>query len=718
LYKYHFFFKNDRFKERQRFACRRKKRMANNCKKEGEWRFVSRGGKCGAARNPRYSSFKQTFFTAGDEEQLFQRAVPHMPVTRDVWYQTLYVFNNFKKGVLVHIRDSQVALFLPFNKAAYVNPFTELLKVDPTEFTGFADMFAYVDTHTCKKVTSKDQIAPMCTWTVNGGLLRYDTRVVELDKGLAVLRAHLDAACAAHHIPDATFILNARDFPVVHAKQLHPHVEMFGHVPLKEGRAANTVVPVFSMSTSKVHSDIPFPTWEENECSSTSASQTPLASRKPMAVFRGTSTGLNTTGRNPRLRILELARQYPDKIDAGITHWNMRVRKCASDAYLRVIDSKWPKRFPAVPFMDYNEQAKYRMIINLPGHTVAFRLPTILGLGSVVLHVDDFRYKGWFETFLKPWVHYVPLRFDLGDLIEKIEWCLAHPDVCEYIVANATEFVRNLPSTRAKYIADILVQHAASIITDPKLLLRFATPFSPLAPYTFHVDNFKPSCRKKIQFHRQYVLKRIVSEEDVNELFVYNEAVRHVHKGFRHVYGIHFTGDPNTGMWLVMQRVEGQSLIQWLVRSRPQFAQIMGVLSHVNRLLARAYEQVGFAHNDCSPWNVLVTVRPDGLHPVVIDYGKSSARVFDHTGEERAVGLQFYSLGNNHDKNRDAYMLMVKTLYIAMQNGLVQKYACKNLLRVSLFPSPLAVFSCLRKFDAAASVCIDDIVDPAVFDTS
>ena len=44
-------------------------------------------------------------------------------------------------------------------------------------------------------------------------------------------------------------------------------------------------------------------------------------------------------------------------------------------------------------------------------------------------------YRQWYYDDLVPWRHFVPVAADLGDLIEKIEWCRAHPDECEGIAA-------------------------------------------------------------------------------------------------------------------------------------------------------------------------------------------------------------------------------------------------------------------------------------------
>ena len=33
----------------------------------------------------------------------------------------------------------------------------------------------------------------------------------------------------------------------------------------------------------------------------------------------------------------------------------------------------------------------------------------------------------WFEPYFEPWTHYVPMRFDLSDLWEKVEWSATPP---------------------------------------------------------------------------------------------------------------------------------------------------------------------------------------------------------------------------------------------------------------------------------------------------
>ena len=55
---------------------------------------------------------------------------------------------------------------------------------------------------------------------------------------------------------------------------------------------------------------------------------------------------------------------------------------------------------------------------------------------------QDFPGVQWFFKPLKPYVHYVPLKHDISDLIEKIEWA-KNDGLCKQISKNASEFALN-----------------------------------------------------------------------------------------------------------------------------------------------------------------------------------------------------------------------------------------------------------------------------------
>ncbi len=44
--------------------------------------------------------------------------------------------------------------------------------------------------------------------------------------------------------------------------------------------------------------------------------------------------------------------------------------------------------------------------------------------------------RQWYYYRLAPWTHFVPVRADLGDLVERIQWCREHPEQSAEIAAN------------------------------------------------------------------------------------------------------------------------------------------------------------------------------------------------------------------------------------------------------------------------------------------
>ena len=54
------------------------------------------------------------------------------------------------------------------------------------------------------------------------------------------------------------------------------------------------------------------------------------------------------------------------------------------------------------------------------------------------------KYESWLmESYLKPWIHYVPLNDDFSNLEEMYSWCLNNDDKCQEIVKNANIHMKN-----------------------------------------------------------------------------------------------------------------------------------------------------------------------------------------------------------------------------------------------------------------------------------
>ena len=42
----------------------------------------------------------------------------------------------------------------------------------------------------------------------------------------------------------------------------------------------------------------------------------------------------------------------------------------------------------------------------------------------------------------QPWEHFIPVRSDFSDLLDKVEWCERHLDVCHAVSKRASEYIR------------------------------------------------------------------------------------------------------------------------------------------------------------------------------------------------------------------------------------------------------------------------------------
>lgn len=128
--------------------------------------------------------------------------------------------------------------------------------------------------------------------------------------------------------------------------------------------------------------------------------------------------------------------------DAKITGWNLRDKKIASLPMTHIR----PKDFPfegdrAKNFVPIYKQSSYKYLIYAEGHCAACRYGFMMQLGSVILKVDSkcVADQMWYFPLLRPYYDHVPVKADLSDLREKLEWCHAHDEECHKIAAQAKE---------------------------------------------------------------------------------------------------------------------------------------------------------------------------------------------------------------------------------------------------------------------------------------
>lgn len=169
----------------------------------------------------------------------------------------------------------------------------------------------------------------------------------------------------------------------------------------------------FERGLESVLSPFPRPSWE---------------SRQPMVYWRGVTSG---AGRPPlRTKVIEMLFPY--------RHANVK-------AVPDTVRQDDPPRFMFEPARSsIQEHMNYKYILIVDGNVIASSHQWVFGSGSVPIMVSHPDNMYWFKKYLEPMVHYVPVRYDLSDLKDKIEWLIQNDDKAKEIAENALQLSQRI----------------------------------------------------------------------------------------------------------------------------------------------------------------------------------------------------------------------------------------------------------------------------------
>ena len=343
-----------------------------------------------------------------------------------------YLFLKFKKGIYIRITDS-VLTFVPFCNKYYTNEWHRNIKV-PEEFY--------------KRYT---RVLPKSKWHANNAIFKFHPNSGDMN-GVDILFDMFQAVC--NHTPGIYFegFVNKRDHPILRTDRCEPYTYIFPELTPLVSYSHDSYSPILSMCSGvKGYDDILIPTWNDwanvsDKVFRNSRKTTVVTKMDKLftsAVFRGSSTGFQVDDTNPRIRIsmMDLSEKRKKNgdlyLDAGITYWNERPR-FTKDGSIVWISQSLIDNIPLKKELTLEEQADYRYIVTIDGHTSAYRLTSELGTGSVLLLVDS-PYRLWIHEYLTPWVHYAPISSDLSDLYETIDYLDERPELRCEMVRNALE---------------------------------------------------------------------------------------------------------------------------------------------------------------------------------------------------------------------------------------------------------------------------------------
>lgn len=108
-------------------------------------------------------------------------------------------------------------------------------------------------------------------------------------------------------------------------------------------------------------------------------------------------------------------------------------------------------------FMPIEEQLQYKFLLAIEGNDVATNLKWAMSSNSLTI-MSKPTCETWFmEGRLQAGIHYVEVKDDYSDLIEKMEYYIAHPEQAEAIIQNAHDWVDQFRDKKRERLISLLV---------------------------------------------------------------------------------------------------------------------------------------------------------------------------------------------------------------------------------------------------------------------
>jgi len=639
--------------------------------------------------NSRYKSHNQEFFTAGDEQQFTEHKTFQSDTQKtcepsnneNIYKNTLikgwnkyneiddscstntfrYMFNKFKKGIYVKITNNNVSVFLPFSKHKFTNEWCS--NIDSSNIDTIVE---YICKQTGYKFNKKKINRNVHDWFANNHLVRYEYPVSETETNIANIKHMLDTLCLKRKLPDVEFFINKRDFPILKRDETEAYESLWNsNIKKLVSHNYDCYTPILSMCNTDDFADVLIPnhndwsriqacnqkTFNDQQCTFNSENETDWNKKYNIAIFRGSSTGEGVTvDTNIRLKACKLSDECNDGyLDAGITKWNLRPRKIKGVSQLQTINVE-SVNIKLKDFKTPFEQSKYKYILNLDGHVASFRLSNEMSYKSVILKVES-KWKLWFSHLLKPWVHYVPVKEDLSDLLDIIKWCLANDTECAEIASNSYNFYNTYlnENSTLDYLQKICNEVSSMqsgnkldlnkyrndlnlMMNDELSLLQSITREQNFIKTVDYMD-------KKIYNYKTVDDSSIFPNmELLNEFFVSNVKINKLSNQIPNFITNLSYENCDNHYYIKQQLVEGDNLYNFIRNNDLKLTELSSIVIQICLAIDMAKHNCNFIHNDLTPWNIIIKKTKE---PVEINYKLSNGKTFEYHTNLLAVIVDY-----------------------------------------------------------------------------
>ena len=162
----------------------------------------------------------------------------------------------------------------------------------------------------------------------------------------------------------------------------------------------------------------------------------PWREKEAKAFWRGSTAGgfltASTWNQIARSQLVLLSLKYPGDLDARFNH----VIQCSTD-----VPKIMKNRGMVSGTVSRGDHLTYKYLVDVDGNSCSFERCFWLLLSNSLVIKQQSPNIQWYYGALEPYKHYLPIKQDLTDLKEKIEWARQHDDEAQKIAMQASQFV-------------------------------------------------------------------------------------------------------------------------------------------------------------------------------------------------------------------------------------------------------------------------------------
>lgn len=412
-----------------------------------------------------------------------------------------YLFDKFRTGIYVKIENNQLVQFITLYNSNFTNDFSEIIKFKEGNVHGYIN---------AKRKYYKNRVVEMnrdvSKWASTNCLLRTEkSDDGPTERYLDEMYDMINKTCQNRKVGNCIFFITRKDFPNIKHDNTEPDEHIWNSENKKMKPPFNNAkfIPIFSQSTTDIHANLLIPTGDDWDIITQQFDDYKFdpkfklpswEERKNIVIWRGLSTGCgNDLNTNPRLKVSMITRELKNKninyLDAGIIKITKRDKKIFGNKYVEFQKDIYNFHYD---FLDKFEQTKYKFTLNIEGNSAAYRYGSLFNLGFCILNVES-KYKLWFEQWLIPYEHYIPIKHDLSDLVEKIEWCLSNDVKCKTISENANKFYKKY--FNRDFIYDYLCNSINLIANNYQQLSKYENQSGLKKIYNSIYKNYEFTCK-------------------------------------------------------------------------------------------------------------------------------------------------------------------------------------------------------------------------------